>query len=230
MRVIHILDHLSTPEPDAIRGHLADRGMQVDARRMDQGDAGPDFGPGSAGLILTGGAQKVTDRGALPFMGAEMALVEKARDLGIPVLGICLGAQMLAHMLGGTVGPHPGGKVALGYYPITATDAGADMFPDGLMTLAGNEQGFTLPPDAELLAGGPLFPNQAFRAGDKTLALQFHPEVTRAILDDWQEFLRPNAGLPGTHDDAAQDAGFIAHDPALKVWMRATLDRHFALA
>lgn len=229
MRVIHILDHLDTPEPDALRGHLADRGLTVDARRMDRGDAAPTLGPDSAGLILTGGAQMVTDRDKLPFMDAEMALAAQARDMGVPVLGICLGAQMLAHMLGGAVGPHPDGQVALGFYDTAPMPAGADLFPGGLMTLAGNEQGFALPPGAELLASGPLFPNQAFRAGERTLALQFHPEVTRLILDDWQEVLRPNEGKPGTQSEAEQNAGFVAHDPALKAWMRAMLDRHFAL-
>ncbi|MFT4794671.1 MAG: GMP synthase (glutamine-hydrolyzing) [Paracoccaceae bacterium] len=229
MRIIHILDHLNTPEPDALRGHLAARGLTLDARRMDRGDGAPVFGPQSAGLILTGGAQMITDRDALPFMAAEMAIAAQARDIGLPVLGICLGAQMLAHMLGGVVGPHADGQVALGFYETVATAAGAGLLPDRLMTLAGNEQGFSLPPGADLLATGAMFPNQAFRAGDKTLALQFHPEVTRLILDDWQEVLRPNAGKPGTQPEATQNAGFTAHDPALKAWMGAMLDRHFAL-
>lgn len=227
-RTIHILDHLDTPEPDALRGHLADRGLTVDARRMDRGDDAPVLGPRSAGLILTGGAQMVTDRDALPFMDAEMAVIAQAKARGLPVLGICLGAQILAQMHGGAVGPHPDGVVALGWYEALPTKAGADLIPPGLMTLAGNEQGFSLPPGAELLAAGALFPNQAFRL-DGMLALQFHPEVTRAILDDWQEVLRPNLGRPGTQDEAAQNAGFVAHDAALKSWLRATLDRHFAL-
>jgi GMP synthase (glutamine-hydrolysing) len=228
-RTIHILDHLDTPEPDALRVHLAARGLTVDARRMDKGDDAPVFGPRSAGLILTGGAQMVTDSHKLPFMAAELGLIAQAKARGLPVLGICLGAQMLSHMHGGAVGPHPEGHVALGWYEALPTKAGADLIPPGLMTLAGNEQGFALPPGADLLASGALFPNQAFRI-DAMLALQFHPEVTRAILDDWQEVLRANAGRPGTQDERAQNAGFIAHDTALKSWLRATLDRHFALA
>jgi GMP synthase (glutamine-hydrolysing) len=227
-RVIHILDHLETPEPDAMRVHLAARGLQIDARRMDLGEGPPTFGPESAGLVLTGGAQMVTDIERLPWMTAELGLVEAARAMNLPVLGICLGAQMIAHGLGGAVGPHPEGHVAYGWHEVTPTAAGAALIPKGLMTLAGNEQGFALPPGAEALATGAPFPNQAFRHGKGVLALQFHPEVTRAILDDWQVMLKGNLAKPGAQDEAAQDAGMLAHDAALKTWLRGMLDRHFA--
>jgi GMP synthase (glutamine-hydrolysing) len=229
MKTIHILDHIATPEPDAMRTHLAARGAQVDVVRMDLGDAAPVLGPDTGGLVITGGTQMVTDRGALPWMAAEFALIAQARALGVPVLGICLGAQMIAHSLGGAVGPHPDGKVALGWYEVKATEDGRDLFPPRLMTLSGNEQGFTIPPGAEALAMGDPFPCQAFRHGPGTLALQFHPEVTRAILDDWQAMLKGNLAKPGAQSEAAQDAGMAAHDAALKTWLHATLDRHFAL-
>lgn len=156
-----------------------------------------------------------------------MAFIGAAMKAEIPLLGICLGGQLIASELGANVDFHPAGKIALGYYPLDVTDAGQAWFPDDLRVLAGNAQGFSCPTDATLLATGNVFPNQAFLYGERTLALQFHPEVTRIILDQWQEELAGNIGKPGTQSLAEQDLGFERHNSRLTDWYRLLLDRFF---
>lgn len=228
-RVVHILDHYDAAAPDALRAHLAARGLLLDIRRMDRGEAAPVLGPGSAGLCLTGGLQMVTDIDDLPWMQEEIGLIRAAMARGLPVLGICLGAQMLAHALGGTVAPHPDGCGALGWYETRPTAAGRALLPAPLTTLSGNLQGFSLPPGAELLAAGDLFPAQMFRAGS-ALGLQFHPEVTAPLLEQWNRELAGEILLPGQQSEAARLAGFAAHDAAVKAWFAELLDAWFGLA
>ena len=92
-----------------------------------------------------------------------------------PFLGVCLGAQMLAKHLGGEVGPHGGGQVEIGYYPIRPTPAGAELGRWPPQVYQWHREGFTLPRDCRLLASGDTFENQAFRYGDRAFGIQFHP-------------------------------------------------------
>lgn len=225
--VLHILDHYDAAAPDAMRLHLAARGFALDIRRCDRGDPVPRAEELDAGLILTGGLQMVTEIDALPWMAAEVALIRAAQARGVPTLGICLGGQMIAHALGAAVGPHPAGCAALGCYPLTPAPAAAGLIPEGLVPLAGNMQGFALPEGAELLASAALFPVQAFRARG-AYALQFHPEATAPILDQWNRELATEPLLPGQQSIPARDAAFARHDPAVKAWFAGFLDTIFA--
>ena len=78
-----------------------------------------------------------------------------------------------------------------------------------------------------MLATGDVFPNQGFSLGAHTIALQFHPEVTRIILDQWQDELAGNIGKPGTQTLAEQDRGFERYNDRLTQWYRSMLDRFF---
>src|SRR6266550_4274189 len=103
-----------------------------------------------------------------------------------PFLGICLGAQLLVRQLGGRVYFHPEGKVEVGYYPIRPTDLGRTVcgyWPDHVYQW--HREGFDLPSGAALVAEGELFPVQAFRHGACAYAIQFHPEVTHAMMCRW---------------------------------------------
>lgn len=226
---ILVLDHMEFPTPDAGQLHLADRGCTLDVRRACAGDPLPDLW-GVDGVLVLGGAQMVTDLDRQPWMEDEMELMQGALTLGVPMLCICLGAQMLARMLGASVGPDPQDRISWRYHPVRAYPVEDNPIPDGLVVLSGNFQGFSRPRGAEMLAtaDGP-WPNQAFRIGS-ALATQFHPEVTRPILDEWQKELAPHLHRPGASDIPTQDADFAAHDPALKAWYRGLLDRWFALA
>jgi GMP synthase (glutamine-hydrolysing) len=226
-RRIAILDPSpDLPGPDAVRTHLEARGVALEIVRPTRGEAPPDA-DALDGLMVMGGLDMVTDRP--DWMVPAQALQRAVQAAGKPQIGVCLGAQMLADAFGGAVGWHPEGKVAFGYHPIRAMDAPDNPVPDGLTVLSGNAQGFVLPPEAERLALGDTWPEQAFRLGP-ALGLQFHPEVTREILDAWQREFPENHDRPDGQPKQEQDAAFAAHDPALKAWLRALLDRWFALA
>ena len=224
-RVLVVDPSPELPGPDAARAHLDARGAAVVAVHPTRGEPVPDPDAFDALLVL-GGLDMVTDRPAwmAPVQDAQRAFLAAGR----PQIGICLGAQMLADAAGGAVGWHPEGRVAFGVHPVRATEAEANPIPPGLHVLSGNAQGFVPPRDAERLALGDTWPEQAFRLG-AALAFQFHPEVTREILDAWQRELPHHHDRPDGQPKAEMDAAFAAHDPALKAWFAALLDRHFAL-
>ncbi len=230
-RRILVLEHNDSSGPDAATAHLAARGCIVETLRTDRGDGlpGPEALARYHGALVMGGPQMVTEIDEAPYLRGEMELALRLLDRGTPVLAICLGAQVLAHALGAKVDWHPEGKVALGFRGVTPTPAAGGLFPEGFRALSGNAQGFEIPPGATALATGEIWPNQAYRIGP-ALALQFHPEVTPPILEDWKRELDGYVGRPGADDLDTLDADFARHDPALKAWLRGLLDRHFGLA
>lgn len=226
MRILVVDPSPEVPGPDALLAHLRARGVEASVLHPTRGEAPPATDEGLDGLVVMGGVDMVTDRPA--WMAPVQALQRRMAARGAPQIGICLGGQLLADTLGGAVGWHPEGRIDFGFHRLAATDAPDNPVPDGLMALSGNSQGFTLPREAERLALGATFPEQAFRVG-RALGLQFHPEVTRPILDVWQVNSAANHGRPNGQPKEVMDAGFAAHDAALKAWLRGLLDRWFAL-
>jgi GMP synthase (glutamine-hydrolysing) len=143
-----------------------------------------------------------------------------------PFLGICLGAQMLTRHLGERVYRHPDGKVEIGYYPIKPTDHGHALCPCPFpqQVYQWHREGFDLPRGATLLASGLDFETQAFRYGPCAYGLQFHPEVTYAMMCCWT--MRATAGyesLPGAYPRHAHLEGWFLHDRATARWLDAFL-------
>ena len=141
-----------------------------------------------------------------------------------PFLGICLGGQMLARNLGGQVKAHPREQVEIGYYPIKPTEAGRDLLTWPSKVYQWHREGFTLPKEAELLATGETFTNQAFRYGEKAYGLQFHPEVTLKMMYRWTTKASDRLKLPGAKARRNHYAGRFVHDPAVERWLVAFLD------
>lgn len=149
----------------------------------------PDFDSVS-GLIALGGEMNVDRIDDYPFLERGRQLLAEAAEREIPVLGICLGAQLLARALGAEVKPSPVKEV--GFYEVTATRAGAGdpvlaAFAPAMRVFQFHEDAFELPEGAELLFEGEMVPNQAFRFGPSAYAVQWHFEVTEAIVSDWCE-------------------------------------------
>jgi GMP synthase (glutamine-hydrolysing) len=215
------------PVPDRGQRHLAQRGFRVCLVAPFRGEALPELGDDTAGVLIMGGPQYVTELDEFPYLRDEMDFVGRVMARSLPLLGICLGGQLIALHLGAKVTGHPEGHAAFGYYPLRPTQAGKAVFPQDLHVPAGNVQGFEVPRSATLLAEGEVFTNQAFSVGDKTYGLQFHPELTRPILDQWQDILALNYGRPGTQSKESQDANFAAHDGPLHDWYTGFLDGLF---
>jgi GMP synthase (glutamine-hydrolysing) len=136
-------------------------------------------------LIFLGGPMSVNDD--LPYLRHEMEFIRQAMARRQPVLGICLGAQLIARALGATVRRNSAKEI--GWYDLHFTEAAAcDQLFRGLSretVFHWHGETFDLPPGAELLASSDLCRNQAFRIGEAVYAIQFHLEVTPEIIADW---------------------------------------------
>ncbi|MCP4296726.1 MAG: hypothetical protein GY786_14080 [Proteobacteria bacterium] len=230
MREIIFIEHSNRPGSDLGYQHLEKQGFKITSCRPFLGEKLPELNEKSSGVIVTGGPQFITELKEFPYLLDEIVFVEKMMTRQIPVLGICLGAQMVAHIMGAHVGFHPEGHLSFGYYKLKPTSAGKEFMPQPLYAAAGNVQGFDHPHGAELLVEGDMFPNQAFRVGSSTYAIQFHPELTRLMLDKWQEEYISNYSKPGAQSRKEQDEGYERYTGAVHTWYTNFLDKHFAEA
>ena len=131
-------------------------------------------------VMVFGGDQNVGEEVEHPWLHEEYDALRRFVDDGTPLLGVCLGAQTLAHAFGATVGRAP--EPLAGFYETTLTDAGAadpvvGVLPRRFEAFNANGYAFDAPPGSTPLAEGPVL--QAFRIGDTAWALQFHPEIRR---------------------------------------------------
>ncbi len=140
-------------------------------------------------LIVLGGTPGVYQADDYPFLKTEMKLMEQRLKKDLPTLGICLGSQMMAQILGGKVYKGPKGS-EIGWFEVKVNDAGSktpvrhfDSSQTHLLQWHGDT--FDLPKDATLLASSEKYQNQAFSYGKNALGLQFHSEVTPAMLKGW---------------------------------------------
>jgi len=150
-------------------------------------DARPDLA-GYDALIVLGGPMNVDQQDCHPHLKTELELLTAALGRGMPVLGICLGGQLLAHALGAAVGRNPAKE--LGWYHVRLTPSG---LADPALRLLGEQapifqrhgDTFAIPAGGERLAESDLCPNQAFRFGECAYGLQFHLEVDRHLIERW---------------------------------------------
>lgn len=135
-------------------------------------------------LIILGGPMSVHDETAYPWLIQEKAFVKEFLTSGKPILGICLGAQLIANVLGANV--YPGPEKEIGWFPITActTDTESFSFAPTLTAFHWHEETFDLPENAKLLASSTACCNQAFQIGTNIIGLQFHLETTPTAADN----------------------------------------------
>jgi GMP synthase (glutamine-hydrolysing) len=164
-----------------------------------------------AGLVVLGGDQNVCEQDRYPYLKRELDLLRAWLGTGLPVLGVCLGAQLLAEAAGGRVVPSP--QRELGWLEVEVLGAGTGdpllgFARPRLTALQWHSYAVEPPPGATVLATSPACP-QAFRLGDRW-GVQFHPEVDDAILDAWLADLDEDTPQ-GAADAAALRAGRAAH-------------------
>lgn len=137
-------------------------------------------------VVVLGGPIGVADIDAYPWLGDEIAGIRQRLSCRRPLLGLCLGAQLMAAALGARVAPLPNKEI--GWAPVTLTAEAANSplrHLAGLDMLHWHGDAFDLPTGATLLASTPLTPHQAFSVGVSALALQFHAEVDASKIEPW---------------------------------------------
>src|SRR5215831_15618978 len=209
-----VLRHVQPEGLGLLANVLRDRGIHHRYLDLPRGEAPPRDLHNVGGLIVLGGPMAVYEADRHPFLSAESALVERALTAGRPVLGICLGAQLIASTLGARV--YAGERREVGWAPITLTDDGRDDRVFGLMEpdltvfhLHGDT--YELPPDGRNLARSALYEQQAFRWGDLVYGLQFHLEFTDTVIGRLVAEPESRAFITGAGVDAAR---LVAETPA----------------
>lgn len=181
-----ILQHADAEGPAAIADALRAAGRRLRIIRAHAGEPVPTRMDAHAGLVVMGGPQGVYEDDRHPHLRAELHLIEDALRRGVPILGICLGSQLLAAALGARV--YAGGYKEIGWFAVELDAAASDdplfgQAPRHFTPLIWHGDVFDLPSGAVPLASSALTEHQGFRHGSNAYGLLFHLEVTRPHLE-----------------------------------------------
>ncbi len=203
-----VLHHKTKPFLGAAEAPLREAGLELDQRLLFRGDPLPSLDEVD-GILSLGGEESVRDIDRYPYLAAEAELMREAVVREVPLLGICLGAQLLAHALGGDVATLERRMVRwtpLEPLPAAEGDPLLGALPPGARGLHWNEDGFSLPAGATELLRSPAGTVEAFRAGERSWGVQFHPELDDEALEGWYEDWHPALAAAGVTEAAARAA------------------------
>jgi GMP synthase (glutamine-hydrolysing) len=222
---ILIVVHQEHSTPGKVGEFLVHRGYTLDRRCPNLGDSLPDDLSCYAAAVVFGGPQSANDD-HLPGIKAELQWLEKhAIPAECPLLGICLGAQEIARVLGAKVGPHDDGLVEIGYWDVHPTGADEEFLAQSTTFYQWHSETFDIPEDAVHLAENGNFAGQAFRY-EQAYAIEFHPEMTRAMIDKWctSERGSKKLALNGAQSHVSQIEGYDRNAEATDRWLSEFLD------
>jgi GMP synthase (glutamine-hydrolysing) len=208
MSVWAVLQHVPFEGPGLIAVQAQAHGIELDQRHLYREDALPNLEE-LAGLVVLGGPMGVGDTEQHPHLAGEINLLTEAVAAGMPILGVCLGAQLLACALGGEVSPMGSTEVGIGSVALTtAGEHDGVLGPSGrlLPVLHWHDDTFTIPPGAELLASSDRCVNQAFRAG-RAFGLQFHVELDAGLVASMRPHLPREVALDADDVAAVESIG-----------------------
>jgi GMP synthase (glutamine-hydrolysing) len=216
--------HQENSNPGHVGQWFVRNGFSLDIRKPRFGDPLPGTLADHCGAVIFGGPMSAND--ADEFIRREIAWIGVALKEKAPLLGICLGAQMLAVHLGAKVDFDPEERSEMGYYPIATTPEGRSIgpFPDHVYQW--HREGCELPGGACRLAtsNGP-FPNQAFAYRPAAVGVQFHPEITFAQVHRWTGRHLGRPQIKGAREREEHISGHIAHAPKVQAWLDGFLAR-----
>ena len=221
---ILILLHQEHSTPGRVGLALRAMGARLDVRRPSLDEPLPRSLSDHDGVVVFGGPMGANDSSEWIKREIDWLAVPLAEER--PVLGICLGAQMMASTLGARVFNYEDSRSEIGYFPIEPSEA-ADALcgaPFPRCVYQWHSDGFDLPKGAELLAtGAEDFPNQAYRYGKRAIGLQFHPEVTYHMMCRWTLRGAERMTRPGAQGRLRHLGGWFQHDGRVAAWLDAFL-------
>jgi len=185
---ILVFQHSDIGGPGRLAATFRDHGFKLDIRRVDQSVAIPTDLDDVQGVMILGGPMNVTEIAQLPWMQQEAAFIKRAHEAGLPVIGICLGAQLIAHALGGQVGPKEG-PPDLGFYATSIGIPGqTEIMLSGVpwqhpQLYSCGQEVKQVPPGATVLATTASTKVACFKVGLRTYGFLFHFECDRPMAE-----------------------------------------------
>lgn len=202
---------------------MSDNGQVVDWCYPVNDDPFPDP-RGYAGVMVFGGANSANDCSDFDWVRRELVFVEQCLKHDVPFMGICLGAQILARVLGARVRPHENAVQEVGFHRVDPVPGESDFLQSPLTVMQWHSEGFELPPDTRRIATGEHFPNQAYRLNDRVMGMQFHPEVNPEVLTIWQERNRLKKPEQFTDEErASMMSDAHLHDASVTLWLDSVM-------
>lgn len=186
MSKVTCFQHIDCEGPGTLQNAFKSKNIKVEIVKTYKGDAVPqNLGDG---LIVLGGPMGVYEEKKFPWMTSELNVIREFLKKGKPILGICLGSQMLAHAAGAQV--FRGAIPEVGWYPIQLAPEGHfnSLFlglPPEFNVFHWHGDTFTLPSNAVRLAGSHYYPNQIYQIGQNAFGFQCHLEVTEEMVKSW---------------------------------------------
>lgn len=212
---IHYLQHAAGEGPGEIANWAASRGHKLTGTHWYRGDAAPDTA-GIDLLVILGGGMNINEHRVHPWLVPEKRLIAGVIGQEKPVLGVCLGAQLIADVMGGKV--YQNAQYEIGWFPIRMLEAAREnplfaQFPGEITALSWHEDTFDLPPGATLVASSEACRNQGFVCNENVVGLQFHIEVRP---EDVRTFVQGETGpLPeGKYVQSFEE--ILAGDPHIQ--------------
>ena len=185
MKPVAIFRHSSTEGPGYFATYLHARGVPWQLVKLDEGEAVP-AGVGTfSGLVYMGGPMSVNDD--LPWIAPVLELIRRAVSADVPVLGHCLGGQLMSKAFGGSVGRNPVKEIGWGDIEVADNPEAKAWFGPDLKHFTSfhwHGETFTIPPGAVRIMGNRNCENQGFVAG-KNLGMQCHVEMTEDLIESW---------------------------------------------
>ena len=219
---ILVILHQEHSTPGRVGQRLVQRGYSLDIRRPRFDDPLPTTMADHAGAVIFGGPMSANDND--DFVKREIDWIGVPLKEDRPFLGICLGGQMLVRHLGGKVEGHPGGEVEIGYYDLDVTEAGRSLMDWPEVVYQWHSEGMEAPAGSVALAGSQAFATQAIGVGGKSFGIQFHPELTLAMLYRWTTRAAHRFEAPGARQRGDHFRGRYVHDQAISAWLDRFLD------
>lgn len=204
--MLRIFRHIECEGPGFLAELLAEKQIDFDLVEIDKGQSVPNSLDGISGLVFLGGPMSVNDNSA--WIEDELALIRKAHKVDMPMLGFCLGSQLISKALGGVVSRGDMGQ-EIGWHNIYPVDGEVSehwlgSWKEPLLAFHWHGETFSLPPKAQLILSSQAYSHQAFVIG-KTLALQCHVEVSADMVKEWASLYTDDLNQGGQWNQTANE-------------------------